>query len=165
MEHIELYQTAELNNARTRRKRAQTAMCIIGAIGLAACVALCIFVTRRNRTVLLPFIVGISILSGWAVIFLSHTFFSESRAAERHTELMLTGERETFSGSFQKTGEVKRVRNGVAVRKVLAFVDGRERVLTVGESKAALLPDRFTGKAETVYDFIAAYEADGDDDD
>ena len=163
MEHLELYQMQEADAANTRRRKALTAMITAGAIGLLTCVLLCLFVTRKNSMKILPFVIGASILSGWTVIFLSHTFYGEARAAVRHDEMMLTGERETFVGRFQKTDEVHRVKNGVTVRKIIALCDERERVLSVSEQKAALLPDTFDGKVEAVYDFIAAIEVQNDD--
>ena len=163
MKHIELYHIEETDVAKTRKRKALAAMLIIGAAGLVACIVLCALTTRKNSGTMMPIIIGASILSGWIVIFLSHTFFGEARATVRHNELMLTGEREEFVGSFRKTDEVHRVRNGVTVRKVIALCDEHERVLSVSEAKAALLPDTFTGKAETVYDFIAAIEVQDDD--
>lgn len=160
MEHIELYHLEETDVAKFKKRKALAAMIGVGAVGLLVCVLLCVFTTRKNSGTMMPIIIGVSIVAGWIVIFLSHAFFGEARAVQRHDELMLTGERETFEGSFRKTDEVHRVRNGVAVRKVIAYVDERERVLGVGESKAALLPERFSGRVETVYDFIAAFEVD-----
>ena len=162
MERSELYGNQELTEAKLRRRRAVKRMCVIGAIGLAACVLLCVFTTRRNQGTMLPIVIGVSIAAGWAVIFLSHTAYGESRAAERHDELMLTGERERTEGTFVKTDEVTHVRNGVAVRKVRSEQNGRELVFRVAETKAAALPDAFTGAIETVYDFIAAYEVRND---
>ena len=162
MNKTELYHVTESDVAKSRQRRSLIAMLAVGGAGLLACVLLCVFTTRRNQGIMLPLIIGTSILMGWIVIFLSHAFYGEARAIVRHDELMLTGERETFTGSFEKTDEVRRVRNGVAVRKVLARVEEHERVLTVSESKAALLPDRFSGSVETVYDFIAAFEVNGD---
>ena len=58
---------------------------------------------------------------------------------------------------------MRRVRNGVTVRKVRLRAVPRDVLLNLNEEKATLLPDAFSGTVETVYDFIAAYEADGDD--
>lgn len=162
MKRIELYQTEELELAKRQRTRAAILMITIGAIGLAVCIVLCTFVTRRNQNTMLPFVIGASIVAGWIVIFLSHAKFGTAHAAVRHDDLMLTGERETFVGRFTKTDEVKRVRHGVPVRKILAEIDGRERVLSVSEARSAQMPDAFSGTVEAVYDFIAAYEVNDD---
>ena len=163
MKHVELYHLEETDVAKFRKRKALAGMIVIGAIGLFACILLCTLTTRKNSGTMMPIIIITSIVAGWIVIFLSHTFYGEARAVQKHDELMLTGDRETFVGSFRKTTDVHRVRNGVAVRKVLALVDERERVLGISESKAALLPETFTGRVETVYDFIAAFEVDGND--
>ena len=137
-------------------------MSVIGAIGLAVCIVLCTATTRKNQGTMLPFIIGTSIAAGWIVVFLSHAKFGKARAEVKHVDLMLTGERETFAGHITQTDEVRRVRNGVTVRKVLADVNGHTRVLSIGESRAATMPRTFDGAVETVYDFIAAYEVNDD---
>ena len=161
MEHIELYQTAELNNARTRRKRAQTAMCIIGAIGLAICIALCACVNMRNYHVLQWAAVGASIAFGWTVIFLHHAVYNEATVQYKHAARMREGERETCTGTFEQTDEVLRVRKGVRLRRVRAVCDGRERMLNLCEAKAKRLPRTFAGTVETVDFFIVSAEVNG----
>ena len=47
----------------------------------------------------------------------------------------------------------------MADRKVSLKEDFHETLLTVADEKADLLPDRFEGTVETVYDCIVAYEA------
>ncbi len=162
MKQIELYNREELNRAKQRQNRSALWMAAIGAAGLCVCIALCVGTTRKNADTMLPFIIGASVAAGWMVIFLSHAVFGKARATVRHTDLMLTGERETFVGRFEKTDEVRRVKHGVPVRKVRAYIDGYERVLSVSESKAERLPDAFAGRVETVYDFVAAYEVEDD---
>ena len=71
---------------------------------------------------------------------------------------MLNEPRETFTGRFEKTDDVRRVKNGLSVRRVRCFEDEHETALSVNESKAALLPDAFSGTVQTVYDFIVAFE-------
>ena len=112
---------------------------------------------------LLPITIGTSVLIGWVVLTILHGSFNTASADVRHCELMLSEPRTTQRGSFRKTDEIKRVRNGMHVRKVLLREGERERILSVSEMRAAELPDRFTGTAETVYDYIVAYEVDGDD--
>ncbi len=162
MKRVELYRTEERDRAALRKKRAKTAMLAVGAAGLVACAVLCCFATRKTVAVLRPVVIGVSILSGWVVIFLSHAVYGEAKAAQTHDELMLSGERITVAGSFEKTDDVRRVKNGVTVRKVRLRSEPRDMLLNLNEEKAALLPDAFSGTVETVYDFIAAYEADGD---
>lgn len=163
MKRVELYRTEERDREALREKRAKTAMLAVGAAGLLICAALCCFASRKTVAVLRPVVVGVSILSGWVVIFLSHAVYGEAKAAHKHDALMLSEPRKTVSGSFEKTGDVRRVRNGVTVRKVRLRAVPRDVLLNLNEEKAAQLPDAFSGTVETVYDFIAAYEADGDD--
>ena len=161
MELKELYEAKELTEAKDARKRAGTAMAVMAAAGLLACILLCCFATRQNQYVLLPVTIGVSTLSGWIVIFLSHSRYEDAKARVRHAELMLDGPRERFSGSFRKLDGVYHVKRGVSVRKVSLREDFHETLLTVYEAKAPQLPDAFDGTVETVYDCIVAFgEAD-----
>lgn len=162
MKRTEFYEQSEADREHARQKRALIAMIAVGAAGLIACAVLCLFVTRKNHGTLLLPVICVSVVAGWIVIFLSHAVYGEAKALFRHAELMLTGERETYAGRFEKTADVRRVKNGVTVRKVRLFAGERETLLNINEEKAAALPDAFTGTVETVYDFIAAYEVSDD---
>lgn len=158
MERISLYRSEELTNAAAARKRVGRAMLVIGGLGLVACVVLCCLATRHNQNVTQPLTIGTSVLTGWIVIFLSHSRYDGARALARHAELMLTGPRERYTGRFEKQEGVYRVKNGVSIRKVSLKEDFHETMLTVADEKAAQLPDVFEGTVETVYDCIVAYE-------
>ena len=161
MELKELYEAKELTEAKADRKRAGTAMAVVAAAGLLGCILLCCLATRQNQHVTFPATVGVSVLSGWIVIFLSHSRYEDARARVRHVELMLDGPRERFTGSFRKLDGVYRVKRGVSVRKVSQQEDFHETLLTVYEAKACRMPDAFDGTVETVYDCIVAFrEAD-----
>ena len=161
MELHALYESEELPRAQAAEKRVRRAMLVVAAVGLVLCVLLCCCTTRKNQDVTLPLIVGASVLSGWIVIFLSHSRHDGARAKARHAELMLTGPRETFSGRFEKLEGVYRVKKGVSIRKVRLRDDFHETLLTLSAEKAALVPDAFTGTVETVYDCIVAWAEDG----
>lgn len=163
MKQIELYKAEERDKEKARKQRAKIGMIVVGAAGLLGCVILCLCATRRNVAVLRPIVIGLSVLSGWVVIFLSHAVYGEAKATEAHDALMLSEPRVRVSGRFEKTDDVRRVKNGVTVRKVRMLSVPRDVLLNVNEEKAALLPDAFSGTVETVYDFIAAFEVDGDD--
>lgn len=163
MKRVELYHPDALPEQHRRKQKLLGVMLGIAGIGLLACILLCAFATRANRHVLLPLTIGTSVLIGWVVITILHGSFNMANADVRHCELMLSEPRSLQRGSFRKTDEVRRVRNGMHVRKVLFQEGDRERVLSVSERKAEQLPDSFSGTAETVYDYIVAYEVDGDD--
>ena len=160
---VELYHANALPEKRAKKKKLMTVMLCVGGLGLLICILLCAFATRMNRHVLLPLTIGTSVLAGWIVITFLHGSFNSANADVRHCELMLSEPRTEQSGVFQKTGDVRRVRNGMHVRKVLMKEGDRERVLSVSEMKADRLPDAFSGTVETVYDYIVAYEVNGDD--
>ena len=132
-------------------------MLVVAMLGLIACVTLCCLATRQNRNLTFPLTVGASVLSGWAVIYLSHSRHEEHKARVRHVELMLTGPRERFTGTFTKLDGIYRVKRGVSIRKVRQQEEFHELLLTVWEQKAAQLPDSFEGTVETVYDCVVAY--------
>ncbi len=163
MKRMELYSKDALPPERARKKRAMIAMLIIAGIGLAACITLCALVTRRNIQLFLPLTIGISTVMGWIAITILHGSFGNAAAQVKHIDLMLNEQRKTVTGSFEKTGVVRRVKNGMNVRKVRCVENGFERVLSLNEQKASMLPDAFTGTVQTVYDYIVAYEVEEDD--
>lgn len=158
MNMTELYHAEAVLPERARKKRILIVMLTIAAVGLAACIVLCTFATRRNLRLIMPLTIGTSVLSGWIVITLFHGAFSEAGAQCKHADIMLNEPREVFTGRFEKTDDVRRVKNGLSVRRVICIENERETVLTVNEAKAALLPDTFCGAVQTVYDFIVAFE-------
>ena len=157
MEQRSFYTEAELTSAKTRERRVGRAMAIVAGLGLVLCVLCCCFTTRQNQGVTLPLTVGTSILTGWIVIFLSHSRFDGARAEARHVELMLTGPRERYAGRFTLQEGVYRVKKGVSIRKVSLQEDFHEILLSVYDEKAAQLPTEFEGTVETVYDCIVAW--------
>ena len=163
MKRVELYDPGALPKKRVRRRKLFAAMLCIGGIGLFVCILFCVLTTRKNYMTMLPLTIAASVLTGWIIITFLHGSFSDANADVRHWETMLREPRETQRGRFEKTDDVRRVRNGMTVRKVRFFEDERERVLSVSEHLADRLPDTFSGTVETVYDFIVAYEVNGDD--
>ena len=146
MEQRSFYTEAELTSAKTKERRVGRAMAIVAGLGLVLCVLCCCFTTRQNQGVTLPLTVGTSILTGWIVIFLSHSRFDGARAEARHVELMLTGPRETFSGRFTLQPGIWRVKKGVSIRKVKEQEEFHETLLSVYDEKASRLPEDFTGR-------------------
>ena len=162
MNMIELYHQGEQATERAAKKRALIAMLAVAAAGLVPCIVLIALATRRNQHLFLPLAIGIAWLSGWIFITILHGSFAAANARRRHNEMMLNEPRETMTGQFTKTADIRRMKNGMAIQKVILLENERERVLSVNAEKAALLPDTFTGAAETVYDFIVAYGVNGD---
>ena len=158
MERISLYQPEELTEARAAQRRAGRAMLSVAGAGLAVCVLLCCLTTRQNQGLTFPLTLGASVLSGWVVIFLSHSRYQPARARVRHVELMLTGPRERFEGRFEKLEGTWLVKKGVPIRKVMEREEFHETLLSVYAEKADRLPEEFTGAVETVYDCIVAFE-------
>ena len=157
MEWQELYKSEELDRARAAQKGARTAMLVAGGLGLFICVLLCCFTTRQNQHLTFPLTFASSVLSGWAVIFLSHSRYQPARARVRHIERMLAGPRERFEGRFEKLEGTWWVKRGVPIRKVRQREEFHETLLSVYAEKAARLPDEFDGAVETVYDCIVAF--------
>lgn len=158
MERKSLYRPEELTEARAAQRRAGRTMLAVAGVGLAACIVLCCLTTRQNQGLTFPLTVGASILSGWVVIFLSHSRYQPARAKVRHVELMLTGPRERFEGRFEKQEGTWLVKKGVPIRKVRQSEEFHEMLLSVYAEKAEQLPNTFTGSVETVYDCIVTFE-------
>ena len=138
-------------------------MFAIAGTGLLICILLCVFTTRKNDGVTLPLTIGVSTLTGWIVIFLSHAVYDEAKATVRHMEAMQEGERETFTGHFEKSADFYRIRRGVTVRHVHARIGERDMMLNVAEALSKDVPDAFSGTVETVHGFLVAYEVSADD--
>lgn len=163
MERIELYNQNMLPPARRKRTCVLAAILILGILALTACVLFCVFTTRKNLRITLPLTIVTSVVAGWIEITLIHGLFGRASAEYKHCGMMLKEPRETQSGRFEKTDDVRRIGNGISVRKVRVSREEHEQILSVAETLANKLPDRFSGTAQTVYDFIVAFEVDGDD--
>ena len=74
MNMTELYHAEALLPERVRKRRVLIVMLAVAAAGLAACIILCTFATRRNLRLIMPLTIGTSILSGWIVITLFHGY-------------------------------------------------------------------------------------------
>ena len=162
MEHIDLYPIEEAQQLTDRRRKAVRLMLVIGAIGLAICIVLCACTTMKNHRVLQWTTVVASVLTGWILIFLHHAVFSEARALYQHAERVREAQRETYTGTFEQTDTVLRVRKGITLRRVNAHCGGRDTVLNVSEVKAKRLPKRFCGTVEAADFFIVTAEVNGD---
>ena len=162
MERKELYQIEETEQLFEKRRKAILAMCIVGGTGLAVCSVLSAFVTMKNYHTLQWIIVGAAVAFGWAVIFLHHAVYGEAARLLKHATRMREGERTAYTGRFEQTDTVLRVRNGVTLRRVRAFCGEHEYTLNLCEAKANLLPAAFTGTVETSDFFIVAAEVSGD---
>lgn len=134
-------------------------MLAVAGAGVAVCVVLCCLATRQNQGLIFPLTLGASVLSGWVMIFLSHSRYQPTRTRVRHVELMLTGPRERFEGRFEKLEGTWLVKKGVPIRKIKQREEFHETLLSVYAEKADTLPDGFEGAVETVYDCIVAFEA------
>ena len=163
MKRYELYNPEALLSMQAKKKRVGIAMLAVAAAGLLACVILCILTTRSNYGTMLWTTVGVSILSGWTVIFLSHAVYEPTKSGVRHMKMVEEGERKTIRGRFEKTNEVRYIRHGVTLRRVRAVYGERAAMLVLYEPYAKRLPDIFVGAVETVNDFIVAYEVDDND--
>lgn len=161
---IELYQKNELENLRRKLFIQIALLAAVAVLTLAACIAICTKVSAYNAKELLYWCVGISTAGSWIALSIRIFGIDGTRAAIKHTETMLEGERETVTGTFALTNERVRIRNGVSLIRV--HCDSPERVgaLQLYDKKRERFKTQNAAMVQTVYGFVVAYEEDVSDD-
>lgn len=156
-----LYTDEEMMRIRARARRCGALMGLIAAAGLAACVALCFFVTTGTAERLRVTAIAVSTLTGWAVILLQALVRAPDRAVSAHMEGMLAArERECFEGALSLDRTAIHLPKSIWIRRA-TLTDGERSVsLTVLENKVRQLPAEGTRvRVETVRKYIAGWEA------
>jgi hypothetical protein len=150
----ELYKEEELAAYRAKKRLWNFASFAVLALALALCVSFCLRANVLNSSRMLIYCFITSAVGGW--IFLTMHIFplAKTRAAIKHIEAMLAGEREYHAGALRVTDERVFVKNGVP----LVRVDSDGGVLRVWSEKAEELKKAELKGVYCVYGIIAAYE-------
>ena len=159
MKTTELYSSEEFTRITKRRMRRRVILLLLGALSLGVCVFLCMRVTTRNAAVTEKIVILVSILSGWILITLREELLVFSKREAEHAAHMLTGPRETVTGTLSLTDDVFRIPGSIRVRRLTITTGEGVRRLSVNARKLRLLGDlpRET-TVTTVHDFIVAAE-------
>ena len=159
MKTTELYSPAELFQMKKRRKRWRALLIFLATLMLGICVFLCLRVTTRNAAVMEKIVILVSILSGWLLITLRDELLVLSKREAEHAAHMLTGPRETLTGTLSLTDDVFRIPGSIRVRRLTLETGEGTRRLSVNVRKLRLLgPLPRTVTVEAVHDFIVAAE-------
>ncbi len=157
MVHLYTEQVAQTWKKRTRQHLI-AALAVAGA-GLLTCILLCTQVSTGNAAKMLPLVIGISTLAGWAVIFLLRFGFFPAKAEVRHVTGVMQEETEEVAGILTIDKQRWLIPHSVAFYKVTLREGGERRIFNVDTHLANQLPANGTAvRALVVRKFLTAYE-------
>ena len=131
---------------------------VLGVLGAAACVAVCLITRQSNINRMYMTAVIVSVAVGWIIISIAHFRIDELRYKKQHVKAILEGEREKVDGSFSFTGERIMIKKGVNMFTVEARTGTGTKTVYLFEDKKARFPIDKAVSIDTVHGFIAAYE-------
>ncbi|MBR6006229.1 MAG: hypothetical protein IK064_01230 [Clostridia bacterium] len=158
--HItELYSGDDVIILQKKQRLWRIAAIAVAAVTLILCIVFCASSGPRNMMKMLAAAVITSTVGGWIVITIVRFALDELRYAEKHTRAVLEGERESVDGRFELTDDRTLVKRGVAMLRVDAGTESGTHALQIYEKKARRFDAKNAKRVYTVHGFIAAYEA------
>ena len=154
----ELYTKDEPAKLNAARNTWIAVAAVLGILGAAACIAVCLMTKQSNINRMYITAVIISVVIGWIIISIVHFRIDELRFEKLHVNAVLNDERETVSGRFSYTGKRIRIKKGVTMLSVDAKTDSGMKTLYVFEKKKPIFPIEKAVRVHTVNGFITAYE-------
>lgn len=144
------------------KARAKKYLLSAGALMLASlivCVFLCTRVRTGNADRMLFAVVGISAVTGWAVMLILFFCYAPAHAQERHICGILDNSEEEYTGEMHVLGEKIHIPKSIDVYKV-ALKDGEEtKTFHVNAVFLRELPENGTRvRVVAVRKFITGYE-------
>ncbi|MBR1780297.1 MAG: hypothetical protein IJ751_02710 [Oscillospiraceae bacterium] len=115
---MELYSRDQLRRMRKQNKLWGILLLAFSALALAACIVLCVRTNTRNAREMERWVIGISTICGWVVIYLATSVFSAGRREAAHAANMLSGARDRLHGTATLTREWVRIPGSITIRKV-----------------------------------------------
>lgn len=156
---VELYTDGDMEKMKRRIKSWETALFLMGAAALAACVTLAALTDTLNAAKMELACVLVSTLAGWLIIYFAVFKVAAGRRELRHAEMLRTEERERLEGAVTVTRERFRIRKSVPVRRVeVRPADGEPRRILVCESRARALEEANPAVLYAVHGYAAACE-------
>ena len=156
---VELFPEKQL----LRRKRAAEVLrwilIAMAAAALTACIVLTARANTKNIQTMLAWCIGISIVTGWLIIYLYLFVVRQTKRELAHAANLTDGEREAITGKVTVTKRRFRIRNSVTVCQVLVDTGEGIRGAQVDVNRAAQL--KKAGQYLTLYTahgYVAAYE-------
>ena len=164
----QLYSEEETRRRSARVKTAKIIALAVGAVALAACVALCFGVRTKNAAERQWITVGVSCLGGWvAILLLDLLIIPQGRQAAHEEGILRDGaaQRETFEGTVVSVGALRRIPRSAAFYPVtVANPAGEEMQLKLNPEKAKGFPAAGSAiRGVTSRKYITAYGGSGDE--
>lgn len=160
---VELYGETDVSAANRKAGVWTAAAAVIGALTLGFCLYCAFHARAEDAVTWYKRAAAASILGGWAVITIRIFAINNFKAAKKHIEAVLDGERERIDGSFEKTGEKTIIKNGVTLEKIKVTGNDSVGFVSVYDKKASLFDDKKAASVYTVFGFITAYEVKDED--
>ena len=157
-EVVELYGDDNLAQLEWRIKRWSVLLFALTAVALASCVGMIAFTNTGNAVRMEVFVIILSTLVGWIVIYASVFVVTMSRRELAHANMLRNDERQMVKGAVTVTDERIRIKRSITVRRVEVRTDGALHRLLVCETRAAALAAAGTDALYTVHGYVAAYE-------
>ena len=155
---VELYTAEEIARLERRVKRVLTALIVLGAAALIACITLAALANVRNAGRLELAAVIVSTVAGWVCIYGGVFGVSAGKKEIGHANMLRSEPRERIDGPVTVTGERLRIRGSITVRRVeVASETGKQRVL-VHENRAERLACLPVTAVYTAHGYVAAVE-------
>lgn len=154
---VELFPDADMERLARQIRRWRTALCILAAAALAACVCMAAAAGTANADRMEIAAIIVSTFAGWIVIYCAIFVVTARRRELAHAAMLRTEDRQRVEGTVAVTDERFTIRKSVAVRRVEVCGD-EERRLLVCDSRAAALAASGAVAVYTAHGYVAAYE-------
>lgn len=122
------------------------------------CAFLCTRVRTANAALLFRWVLGLSILSGWAAILILAFIYRPNRAEKRHIQSMLNEPWEEMEGVFYLEDSTFQIPRGIRVQKARLETAEEPVSLRLDARYAHLLPLGQPVKIRVIRQYITAYE-------
>ena len=156
----ELYSRQDLERLEKKYGRAKRAAALLGGAALLLCVLFCCLTERHNAVLMERLTVAVSVLGGWALIYLRCSVIDELRHEISHAEMLREGDPELLVGVLELSKERMRIRGSIRFY-ALTLKDGEEtHRAKVIDSRAQLLREKNGKKLRlrVVNGYAAAWE-------
>lgn len=137
---VSLYSSSDISSLSRRKKVCLRLSLILSVLTVTVCTAICFFVRTSNAGKLQLAVTVFFTLGGWAVILLLRLGYFPAKAAEAHCAGILSAEPAELCGILRLTGQRIRVPKSILVQHAVLHTENEEILLSVEDSRAALLP-------------------------
>lgn len=155
---VELFCDDDMARLARQIKRWRTALAIVAAAGLAACVTMAAVTRTGNASQMELAVIAVSTVTGWLVLYGAIFVVAVRRREMAHGAMLRGEERERTAGTVTVTDERFTIRKSVAVRRVEVRDGDQTHRFLVCDSRAAALATAGASAVYTAHGYVAAYE-------